>query len=68
MVSDLIFHCQKKEIFLEKEGKYKRAPELVGTQKWINSDPLKIKNLIGNVVLIDFCLPYLSYINLKYYI
>jgi thiol-disulfide isomerase/thioredoxin len=50
---------QEKELIIftpnpEKEGKYKRAPELVGTQKWVNSDPLKEKDLIGNVVLIDF--------------
>jgi len=30
------------------------ARELVGTQEWINSAPLKIKDLRGQVVLIDF--------------
>ena len=30
------------------------APELVGTQEWINSDPLEIGDLRGKVVLVDF--------------
>ena len=30
------------------------APELVGTQEWINSEALKIGDLRGQVVLIDF--------------
>ena len=30
------------------------APELVGTQEWTNSEPLKIGDLRGQVVLIDF--------------
>ena len=30
------------------------APELAGTQAWINSAPLKIQGLRGKVVLIDF--------------
>ena len=30
------------------------APEFMGTQEWINSDPLTLDNLRGNVVLIDF--------------
>ena len=30
------------------------APELTGTQAWINSGPLKIHDLRGKVVLIDF--------------
>ncbi len=30
------------------------APELVGTQEWVNSDPLKIGDLRGKVVLVDF--------------
>ena len=30
------------------------APELVGTQEWINSAPLKLEELRGQVVLIDF--------------
>ena len=38
----------------DKEGKYDRAPELVGTWKWVNSEPLKINDLRGKVVLIDF--------------
>ncbi len=31
-----------------------RAPELVGLQSWINSDPLTLASLKGKVVLIDF--------------
>src|SRR3989338_7092842 len=30
------------------------APELTGTQGWINSEPLKIEELKGKVVMIDF--------------
>ncbi len=30
------------------------APEFMGTQEWINSDPLTIESLRGKVVLIDF--------------
>lgn len=37
-----------------KEGRYQRAPELVGTQGWINSEPLKLADLRGKVVLVDF--------------
>ena len=31
-----------------------KAPELVGTQEWINSEPLTIENLRGKVILVDF--------------
>ena len=30
------------------------APEFAGTQEWINSEPLSMEGLLGNVVLIDF--------------
>ena len=30
------------------------APEFMGTQEWINSDPLTLESLRGKVVLIDF--------------
>jgi len=36
------------------EGDKATAPELVGTQEWINSEPLTINGLRGKVVLIDF--------------
>lgn len=46
------------------------APELVGTQQWINSEPLAIEGLKGKVVLIDFwtyscinCIRTLPYLN-----
>ncbi len=52
------------------------APELVGTQAWLNSDPLTIEGLRGQVVLIDFwtytcvncirTLPYLKVWHSKY--
>ena len=52
------------------------APELVGTQEWVNSDPLTIEGLRGKVVLIDFwtytcvncirTLPYLKVWHSKY--
>ncbi len=31
-----------------------KAPELTGTQEWFNSEPLKLSDLKGKVVLIDF--------------
>jgi cytochrome c biogenesis protein CcdA/thiol-disulfide isomerase/thioredoxin len=31
-----------------------KAPELVDSEKWFNSEPLKLENLKGKVVLIDF--------------
>ena len=52
------------------------GPELVGTQSWINSNPLKIQHLTGKVVLVDFwtytcincirTLPYLKIWHSKY--
>ena len=52
------------------------APELVGTQEWVNSDPLTIEGLRGKVVLVDFwtytcvncirTLPYLKVWHSKY--
>ncbi|MFO0781020.1 MAG: cytochrome c biogenesis protein DipZ [Candidatus Gracilibacteria bacterium] len=46
------------------------APELTGTQEWINSRPLKLANLRGKVVIVDFwtyscinCIRTLPYIN-----
>ena len=39
---------------LNPEEKSSLAPELTGTQAWINSEPLKIQQLKGKVVLIDF--------------
>jgi cytochrome c biogenesis protein CcdA/thiol-disulfide isomerase/thioredoxin len=31
-----------------------QAPEIEGTQRWLNSDPLTLRSLRGRVVLIDF--------------
>ena len=52
------------------------APELVGTQEWVNSDPLTIEGLRGKIVLVDFwtytcvncirTLPYLKVWHSKY--
>lgn len=44
---------QQRELQI-KAAKYQKAPELVGTQAWINSEPLKILELKGKVVLVDF--------------
>ena len=48
----------------------KKAPELTGTQQWINSQPLALEKLKGKVVLIDFwtyscinCIRTLPYMN-----
>ncbi|MBI1936341.1 thioredoxin family protein [Candidatus Woesearchaeota archaeon] len=38
----------------DKEGKYPKAPDFVGIEKWINSEPLTMEQLKGKVVLIDF--------------
>ena len=38
----------------EKGSKYQRAPDFAGIQKWINSEPLKMEQLRGKVVLVDF--------------
>ena len=53
-----------------------KAPELVGTQRWINSEPLTVEGLRGKVVLVDFwtyscincirTLPYLGQWHAKY--
>lgn len=38
----------------EKDNKYPRAPDFAGIDRWINSEPLKIEQLRGKVVLVDF--------------
>ena len=38
----------------EKDSKYQKAPEIIGIERWINSEPLKIADLKGKVVLVDF--------------
>ncbi len=38
----------------EKNSKYPIAPDFFGIDKWINSEPLKIGQLKGKVVLVDF--------------
>lgn len=50
-----------------------KAPELTGTQEWFNTDPLKLADLKGKVVLIDFwtyscinCIRTLPYIEAWY--
>jgi len=40
-----------KSVELSKKGK---APELIGLNSWINSEPLSLKGLRGKVVLVDF--------------
>ena len=60
----------------EKNSKYPAAPDFVGIEKWINSEPLKIEQLKGKVVLVDFwtytcincirTLPYLKEWDKKY--
>ncbi len=47
-----------------------KAPELIETQNWINSEPLKIEDLKGKVVIVDFwtytcinCIRTLPYLN-----
>lgn len=50
-----------------------KAPELTGTQTWVNSEPLKLSDLKGKVVIIDFwtyscinCIRTLPYLNTWY--
>ena len=38
----------------EKNAKYLKAPDFIGIEHWINSDPLTIAQLKGKVVLVDF--------------
>lgn len=38
----------------EESPEYPRAPDFIGIEKWINSEPLKIEQLRGKVVLVDF--------------
>jgi len=38
----------------DKNSKYPKAPDFVGIDKWINSEPLKMQDLKGKVVLVDF--------------
>ena len=75
---------QKPEISLNNPGKnennqkskYPLAPDFVGIVKWINSEPLKMEQLRGKVVLVDFwtytcincirTLPYLKEWDKKY--
>ena len=37
----------------EKASKYPKAPEFVGIERWINSEPLTMEQLKGKVVLVD---------------
>ncbi|MBI3026771.1 thioredoxin family protein [Candidatus Woesearchaeota archaeon] len=60
----------------QKDLKYPIAPDFVGIGRWINSEPLKIEQLRGKVVLVDFwtytcincirTLPYLKEWDKKY--
>ena len=60
----------------EKETKYQKAPDFVGIEKWINSEPLKMEQLKGKVVMVDIwtytcincirTLPYLKEWDKKY--
>lgn len=50
-----------------------KAPELTGTQSWVNSEPLKLSDLKGKVVIVDFwtyscinCIRTLPYLNTWY--
>jgi len=43
-----------KQVIEEKDSKYPKAQTFIGIEKWINSEPLKIEDLKGKVVLVDF--------------
>ena len=59
-----------------KENKYPKAPDFAGIERWLNSEPLKIGQLKGKVILVDFwtytcincirTLPYLKEWDKKY--
>ncbi len=63
-------------ILSEKEKLYPKAPEITGTQDWINTEPLTLEKLRGKVVLLDIwtyscinclrTLPYLKQWHEKY--
>ena len=64
------------QILEDKNSKYPKAPNFVGIDKWINSEPLNMSQLKGKVVLVDFwtytcincirTLPYLKEWDKKY--
>ncbi|MBI2647158.1 redoxin domain-containing protein [Candidatus Woesearchaeota archaeon] len=83
IVATILYIESKKPDFsnaipLEKneKSKYPIAPDFIGIERWINSEPLKIEQLRGKVVLIAFwtytcincirTLPYLKEKNKKY--
>ena len=41
------------QIAKEKASKYPKAPDFVGIERWINSEPLTMEQLKGKVVLVD---------------
>ncbi len=61
---------------VDNQNQYPRAPDFAGIDRWINSEPLKIEQLRGKVVLVDFwtytcincirTLPYLKEWDKKY--
>ena len=67
---------QMQKTISEDKSKYPKAQDFVGIERWINSEPLKIEQLKGNVVLVDFwtytcincirTLPYLKEWDKKY--
>ena len=67
---------EAESIIKEKDSKYAKAPNFIAIEKWINSEPLKIEQLRGKVVLVDFwtytcincirTLPYLKEWDKKY--
>jgi thiol-disulfide isomerase/thioredoxin len=42
------------QVIDDKNSKYQKAQEFAGIERWINSEPLKINELKGKVVLVDF--------------
>ncbi len=42
------------KIMKDKNSKYPKAPDFAGIGRWINSEPLKMEDLKGKVVLVDF--------------
>jgi cytochrome c biogenesis protein CcdA/thiol-disulfide isomerase/thioredoxin len=57
LISEKSLHTEKKLQEINRKEKLpekERAPELTGITQWINSPPLKLSELKGKVVLIDF--------------
>ncbi len=71
IIMSLVIKVPVRETFFSNLPNYGKAPEIRGIDAWINSEPLKLEELKGNVVLVDFwtytcinCIRTLPYLNM----